>query len=63
MVRDVNDGKPWSEADIMDLRHWLVWGESIETTARLLLRSGTVEEVVRKATELGLRIKAEQRGR
>jgi hypothetical protein len=63
MVRDVNDGKPWSETDIKDLRHWLVWGESIEAAARLLLRSGTVEEVTRKATELGLRIKDEQGSR
>jgi hypothetical protein len=40
-MRNMNDGKPWSEVDIYELRHALAWG-------------GSVEEVKRKAKELGL---------
>jgi hypothetical protein len=39
-IQDINDGKPWSEMDLFDLRN--------------LCRSGTVEEVKLKAEELGL---------
>jgi hypothetical protein len=63
MVRDVKDGQPWSEMDIVDLQHALAWGESIEETARFLGRFGTIGEVRRKAKEQGLRIKGEQRNR
>jgi len=47
---DVNDGKPGSE----DLKNSLAQGESIEEVAGFLCRSGTVDEVRRKAEELGL---------
>jgi hypothetical protein len=57
ITRDVNDGKPWSNEDISDLRHSIAWGENIEEAARVLCRSGTVDEVERKARELGLRTK------
>lgn len=51
MVRDVKDGQPWSEMDILDLQHVLALGQSIEETARFLGRSGTIGEVRRKAKE------------
>ena len=53
-IQDINDGKRWSETDLFDLRNSLAYGESIEEVARFLCRSGTVEEVKRKAEELGL---------
>jgi hypothetical protein len=53
-TQDVNDGKPWSEMDLFDLRNSLAYGRSIEEVAGFLCRSGTVEEVKRKAEELGL---------
>jgi hypothetical protein len=53
-IRDINDGKPWSEMDLFDLRNSLAHGESMKEVAGLLCRSGTVEEVKRKAEELGL---------
>jgi hypothetical protein len=48
------DGKPWSEMDLFDLRNSLAYGTSIEEVAGFLWRSGTVEEVKRKAEELAL---------
>jgi hypothetical protein len=53
-IQDINDGKPWSEMDVFDLRNSLAYGRSIEEVAGFLCRSGTVEEVRRKAEELGL---------
>jgi hypothetical protein len=53
-IQDINDGKPWSEMDLFDLRNSLAHGESTEELAGFLCRSGTVEEVRRKAEELGL---------
>jgi hypothetical protein len=53
-IQDLNDGNPWSEMDLFDLRNGLAHGESIEEVAGFLCRSGTVEEVKRKAEELGL---------
>jgi hypothetical protein len=52
-IQDLNDGKPWSEMDLFDLRNNLAYGDSIEEVAGFLCRSGTVEEVRRKAEELG----------
>jgi hypothetical protein len=40
--------------DLFDLRNSLVYGDSIKEVAGFLYRSGTVEEVRRKAEELGL---------
>jgi hypothetical protein len=53
-TQDINDGKPWSEMDLFDLRNSLAYERSIEEVAGFLCRSGTVEEVKRKAEELGL---------
>jgi hypothetical protein len=43
-IQDLNDGKPWSEMDLFDLRNSLAYGRSIEDVAGFLRRSGTVEE-------------------
>jgi hypothetical protein len=48
-IQDVNDDKPWSEMDLFDLRNSLAYGRSIEEVVGFLCRSGTVEEVKRKA--------------
>jgi hypothetical protein len=53
-ILDINDGKPWSEMDLFDLRNSVAYGRSIEEVAGFLCRSGTVEEVKRTAEELGL---------
>jgi hypothetical protein len=55
-IQDINDGKRWSKMDLFDLRNSLAYGRSIEEVAGFLCRSGTVEEVKRKAEELGLRL-------
>jgi hypothetical protein len=53
-IQDLNDGKEWSPMDIADLKRAIKTGASIEAVAQFLCRSGTVEEVERKARELGL---------
>jgi hypothetical protein len=40
-TQDVNDGKPWSQMDLFDLRNSLAYGRSIEEVAGFLCRSGT----------------------
>jgi hypothetical protein len=32
-IQDINDGKPWSEMDLFDLRNSLAYGRSIEEVA------------------------------
>jgi hypothetical protein len=49
-----NDGKAWSELDLANLEFALKNGGGLEATAALLCRAGTVDEVRRKALELGL---------
>jgi hypothetical protein len=46
-IQDVNDGKPWSEMDLFDLRNSLAYGTPVEEVAGFLCRAGTVEEVRR----------------
>jgi hypothetical protein len=48
-IQDINDGKPWSEMDLFDLRNSLAYGRSIEEVAGFLCRSGTVEACARSA--------------
>ena len=52
-IQDLNDGKPWSEMDLFDLRNSSAYGNSIEEVAGFLCRSGTVEEVRRKPKNWG----------
>jgi hypothetical protein len=49
---DRHDGDPWSEMAIQDMRDYLGSGKSIEWLAVYLCRSGTVDDVKRKADEL-----------
>jgi hypothetical protein len=55
---DANDGEPWTEMDVRDLTAELEFGASIEEAAQHLCRSGTIDEVRRKAEELGLSYKS-----
>ena len=61
LVPDINDRKPWSEMDISDLTSHILNGADLEETARFLCRSGTPDEVARKATELGLQFRPKQK--
>jgi hypothetical protein len=49
---DTNDGAPWSEMDLWDLKNLHAHGRSMEEVAAFLCRSGGVDEVRRKAEEL-----------
>jgi hypothetical protein len=51
----VNDRKPWSESDILDLQCDARAGDTLEEAAGFLCRAGTIDDARRKAEELGLR--------
>jgi hypothetical protein len=53
-VHDLHDGKEWSADDVEDLALALRDGGTIEGAAYFLCRAGTLEDVRRKARELGL---------
>ena len=53
-MKDTYDGSPWTETDVEDLTAALKSGSTIEDAAQHLCRSGTVDDVRRKAEELGL---------
>jgi hypothetical protein len=53
-LHDTNDEKPWSEADVVDLKASLEHGSTIEEAASFLCRAGMVEKVGKKADELCL---------
>jgi len=57
-MKDFYDGEPWTEMDLRDLEAALRSGSTIEDAAHHLCRSGTVDEVRRKAEELGLSYKS-----
>jgi len=52
---DIYDAEPSTEMDVEDLKAALKSGDTIEEAARHLCRSGTVDDVRRKAEELGLK--------
>jgi hypothetical protein len=54
LMPDINDGQPWSEMDIADLTSHILCGADLDETASFLCRSGTPDDVGRKAAELGL---------
>jgi len=58
---DANDGEPWTQRDVRNLMASLRCDDTIEEAARHLCRSGTIDDVRRKADELGLKYKS--RGR
>lgn len=52
---DHKNGGPWSAIDLFDLRIAIKRGDTMEEAAALLCRCGCgVDEVTRKAEELGL---------
>jgi hypothetical protein len=55
---DIYDQEPWTEMDLRDLTAALRSGDTIEDAAQHLCRSGTVDDVRRKAEELGLKYKS-----
>jgi len=55
---DIYDQEPWTEMDLRDLTAALRSGDTIEDAAQHLCRSGTVDDVRRKAEELGLSYKS-----
>jgi hypothetical protein len=57
---DINDGKAWSEMDISDLTSHILYGADLDETTTFLCRSGTPDEVARKAAELGLQFRPKQ---
>jgi hypothetical protein len=50
---DVYDGESWTEMDVRDLIAALNHGSTIEDAAQHLCPSSTVDDVRRKAEELG----------
>jgi hypothetical protein len=59
MKIDACDGEPWTEIEVRHLRVCLNSGDTIEQAAAFLYRSGTVEDVRRKAEERGLSYKTQ----
>ena len=54
-MTDTNDSKPWSHEDDGELMFQLVQGASIQWIAEYLCRSGTVDEVRKRAEGMGWR--------
>jgi hypothetical protein len=50
---DIYDGDPWTEMDVRDLTAAIKPGDTVEEATSHLCRSGTVDDVRRKAEELG----------
>jgi hypothetical protein len=51
---DICDSTDWTEMDLEDLKAEIEAGHSIEKPAQFLCRAYSIEEVERKACELGL---------
>ena len=51
---DLHDGQPWSEMDERDLKAAIEHGSTLKEAAGHLCRSGTVDDVAKKARTLGL---------
>jgi hypothetical protein len=58
---DIYDGAAWTEMDIDDLKAAIESGSSVEDAAEFLCRSGSIDDVARKARELGLQPKRRKR--
>lgn len=59
-MADLNDGKPWSDMDLFDLRNCAERGYTVRDAAEFLCRSGTPDEVAAKAREIGVELKIGQ---
>lgn len=53
MTPDINDNAAWSETDDRDIVLAVKHGSTPEAVASFLCRSGTVEDVVARARQLG----------
>jgi hypothetical protein len=53
MYADENDGRPWSESDLDDLKASIESGASLAQTATLLSREGSLEDILRTAEAHG----------
>ena len=53
--RDLNDFKDWSAMDIADLKNHALFGASLKETASFLCRAGSLDNVAKKAKEVGLK--------
>jgi hypothetical protein len=60
---DIYDDAEWTTLDLEDLGAEIEHGRSIEEAAQFLCRAGSVEDVRRKAKELGLGVNAKRRPR
>jgi hypothetical protein len=60
---DIYDDAEWTAVDLEDLGAEIEHGRSIEEAAQFLCRAGSVEDVRRKAKELGLAMKAKPKSR
>jgi hypothetical protein len=58
---DARHREHWTEMDVRDLMSELRRGFSIEEAAQHLRRLGTIDEVRRKAEELGLKYRSDTR--
>jgi hypothetical protein len=52
---DIYDGAPWTEEDIEEIKNAIAYGSTIDDIAELICRSGSIDDVERKAKELGLK--------
>jgi hypothetical protein len=55
---DIYDGAEWTDLDMEDLEAELGHGRSITEAAQFLCRADSVDDVQRKAKELGLKVRA-----
>jgi hypothetical protein len=53
MYANKNDGKPWSEQDLQDLKVSIEAGLTVAETATALSREGSVEDVIKTAKARG----------
>ncbi len=53
MYADANDGQPWTEQDLKDLKACIDSGLTVAQTATALSREGTIEEILEVAREHG----------
>jgi hypothetical protein len=58
---DIYDGADWTEMGIDDLEAAIRHGRSIEQAAEFLCRAGPVDDVARKASQLGVMPRKERR--
>jgi hypothetical protein len=56
MYADANDGKPWTQQDLEDLRASIDSGLTVSQTAAALSREGSIEDVLETAKRHGWKI-------